>query len=553
MVAIPTEGHRRRRGALSATFLIVTLALAGALAYHAQDAARSHRLTAESTLRDYAGVAAWEFGRRSREALSGSIWSALTPVRNLTPIAPGEPLPSPDIVRKGLEEDQCDCPYALPPAHTYFRLDLRNREMVTADPTTPSTIAWLADSLTAQIDDSTRSKWHLFTVKHTSGVEDVAAYWVVRDNRRAVAAYGFLTDLAALEKLFAVSCSREELIPPTLAAGQQTDSLVYITVSTPSGSSIYQSPVPYDTLYAATDTLGVAFGNLTIQAALRPDAAPRLLIGGLPRSRLPLVLGLLILTVGVGAATLLQFRREQQLARLRDDFVSGVSHELRTPLAQIRLFGELLDDGKLRTSEERKRSTSVINREARRLTHLVENILHFSRLRRNAAQLSLEETDLRSLIGDTTEAFTLLARARDVHLKEDVQHSVTAPADRGALNQILLNLLDNALKYGPPGQTVTVGLTMAGGNARITVEDEGPGIPKADRRNIWSPYRRLDRDANTTVGGSGIGLAVVAELTALHNGSVWVEDGRNGGARFVVELPNARVTVAFARSAVTVG
>jgi signal transduction histidine kinase len=113
-----------------------------------------------------------------------------------------------------------------------------------------------------------------------------------------------------------------------------------------------------------------------------------------------------------------------------------------------------------------------------------------------------------------------------------VEGDVTALADRGALRQMLLNLLDNALKYGPAGQIVTIGVAMRDGRARGWVEDQGDGIPPRERSRVWDAFYRLERHANSAVAGSGIGLYVVRELARLHGGDACVE-----GARFVIEWP----------------
>src|SRR3989454_10950582 len=108
---------------------------------------------------------------------------------------------------------------------------------------------------------------------------------------------------------------------------------------------------------------------------------------------------------------------------------------------------------------------------------------------------------------------------------------------------MLLNLLDNAVKYGPSGQTVTLGLTVADGRARVSVDDEGPGIPAAERERIWDRFWRLERDRGSAVAGTGIGVSVGRELVALHGGRTWGEDapaaerGDRAGSRVVVELP----------------
>jgi signal transduction histidine kinase len=226
------------------------------------------------------------------------------------------------------------------------------------------------------------------------------------------------------------------------------------------------------------------------------------------------------------------------LARLRTDFVSGVSHELRTPLAQIRWFAELLRMNKLRTEAERARSAEIIDQEARRLTYLVENVLNFARTEKGANRVSLAPADLDQEIAEAIELFAPLARARKMTVAESLDSSAVLPIDRDALRQILLNLLDNAVKYGPAGQTITVGSEIAGERARIWVEDQGPGIPHEYRQRVWEPYVRLNRESEASTGGSGIGLSVVRELVTLHGGRTRAEGVSGGsGARIVIELP----------------
>jgi signal transduction histidine kinase len=238
----------------------------------------------------------------------------------------------------------------------------------------------------------------------------------------------------------------------------------------------------------------------------------------------------------IGTA-LVQLRREYELARLRSDFISGVSHELRTPLAQIRMFSETLVLGRVRTEEEERRSLAIIDQEARRLTHLVENLLHFSRSERQVTRIAPEPTSIAPLVQEVIEGFAPLAAARGVTLQAAVTEGLVAPVDPGAMRQMLLNLLDNAVKYGPQGQTVTVGATRENGTARVWVDDCGPGVPSVDREHVWDRFWRLERDRGSVVAGSGIGLAVVRELAGLHHGRTWVEDAETGGSRFVVELP----------------
>jgi signal transduction histidine kinase len=213
-----------------------------------------------------------------------------------------------------------------------------------------------------------------------------------------------------------------------------------------------------------------------------------------------------------------------------------VSHELRTPLSQILIFTELLKLGRLRTSAERERSLDVIDQETRRLIRLVENVLQFSGAGRGRRRVEQESLQLAGVVGETVEAFRPLADARGVTLRVDIPGDYAVLADRSALRQILLNLLDNAIKYGPRAQTVSIEAHRDNGRTRIQVDDQGPGIPRDDRERVWDGYYRLGREARSAVAGSGIGLAVVRSLATDLNGKTWIEDSDTGGARFVVEL-----------------
>ncbi|HEX8906176.1 MAG TPA: HAMP domain-containing sensor histidine kinase, partial [Longimicrobiaceae bacterium] len=179
---------------------------------------------------------------------------------------------------------------------------------------------------------------------------------------------------------------------------------------------------------------------------------------------------------------------------------------------------------------------------------LVDNVLAFSRAERRQVRLSPEPAELAPLVREALESFAPLAAARRTTVRERLHQGVTASVDRGAIRQVLLNLLDNAVKYGPPGQTIEVGLAAAEGTARITVQDQGPGIPPRERERIFAPFVRLKRDAESAVAGSGIGLSVVAQLAALHGGRVRVEEAAGGGARFVVELPAEQAGAAQGRT-----
>jgi signal transduction histidine kinase len=378
-----------------------------------------------------------------------------------------------------------------------------------------------------------------------TSVPQLLVFVVVREASagRPVVIYGYATDPRTyLGPTLSLIHQKNALLPPSLLRETSADSILSIAVTTIDGREIYRSPGYFPTSHRAADTLEANFGRLVMHVGLRPDVASQLIVGGLPRSRLPLLAGVFVLTAGLLGVAWRQLHRQQELARLRTEFVSGVSHELRTPLAQIRWFAELLHMGKLRSDEERARSAGIIDQEARRLTYLVENVLNFSRAEKGTNRISPTSLDLDSELRDAVEMFTPLARSRRMSVRPAVTSGLTVTADRDALRQILLNLLDNAAKYGPLGQTITVGSSPSpatdGSRVRFWVEDQGPGIPSADRDRVWEPYVRLNRSAESATGGSGIGLSVVRELVTLQGGAAWIEAaGASGGARVVVELP----------------
>jgi signal transduction histidine kinase len=247
------------------------------------------------------------------------------------------------------------------------------------------------------------------------------------------------------------------------------------------------------------------------------------------------------LIAGVIAMAIAVVRREEELHRLRSDLISGVSHELRTPLAQIRMFAETLLLGRTRTEAERRRSLEVIDQEAKRLSHFVENMLQFAKGEGGSTRLVPEHSSFAVEIRRAVESFAPMCQARGVEVRTELEEGVTAPVDRSALRRVMLNLMENALKYGPDEQRITVGTALFNDVVRVWVDDEGEGIPRADRERVFDSFYRLNRELDRRVTGSGIGLAVVRQLATLHGGRAWAEEAPGGGARLVVEFPEAYV------------
>jgi signal transduction histidine kinase len=543
-----TLDSRRQGRALSATtwlvpFLAATLAFSLWLGWQALDAVRSHREAAESALRDYARMAAWQYAETASDRLDDLIDDAFEDVRFGRRRGP-DPDPGDllDDVDRAVRRLRCDCAELRQPAFR-FVTDLGREPAAASRPEEVPTalLRAIADTIAVYHGPLARHRFAILPLPPGFALDSPSAViYTVGQSEQGLRAAGFVVPARALGELFARWFDNAELLPPAITGDTPNDSLLHVSVHAATGETFYHSATHFATTLAARDTLAHEFGSLVAEASVRPDAADRLIIGGLPQSNLPLILGLLLLTLGVGAAGLFQIGRERQLARLRDDFISGVSHELRTPLAQIRMFAELQESGKLRSEEDRDRAIAVIHRESRRLTHLVDNILRFARIRRTwATGMVREAIAVPAALNDLSHAFRPLASARRMTLDYRADPGLVVIANPDALNQILVNLLDNAVKYGPPGQRIQLRAERHGEWARFVVDDEGPGVPPADRRRIWEPYFRLERERDLRMTGTGIGLAVVAQLTEMHDGRVRVEDADGGGARFIIELPAA--------------
>lgn len=549
-------------GPYTVGLLVIVLVLVGVLAYKGYEAERSRRTTAEATLRDYAKFAAWEYGFRARNTLLPAIVTPfIAPVTMVDPSLPSSRQPSPSEFAALARQrgSYCEC---LDSAARFFRYDWRDSTFVTDAPLPDGVAQWVRDTVAAHERrferppgfvplsyGSSGSEFKRLNVILTNdsyvmvfaapaGEELVVAYVLSRNyDGSPVVTYGMVQRAEKFAApLLAHTFRDEPLFPRALVGDVPNDSVLRVAVRTSDDSLLYSSGPSENAEFVGYDTLDAEFGELRFSVALRPDFAGRLVVGGLPRSQWPLMLGLFVLTAVLLVGAVMQLKRQHELVRLRADFVSGVSHELRTPLTQIRLFAELLHTGSLRSDSERARATRVIDQEARRLTYLVENVLAFSRQERQHEHISRESVDVEAEVRDVLDFFGPVARAKGVQLTMDVPSDLVADVDRDALRRILLNLLDNAVKYGPAEQRVLVTASQHGDVLRIEVCDRGPGIPAEDAERIWEPYERLERDASSAVGGSGIGLAVVRDLAVLHDGRAWVEPNPGGGSRFIVEL-----------------
>jgi signal transduction histidine kinase len=521
------------RPGLTAALLIAAIVVAGALTWQAQASARSHRAAAEKALRDYAMLGADEFARRAVGRLG---YYGYYPLVTALQAASG-PLPSPEALSASSE---APVRTASDLVRRTLRYDGASGRLESAgDALEPELRPWIEKTLFEAARAAPSEMRYQTAHGVAAGGARTLVYGVTGPEGRRVVT-GFEADPAGISRRLQTSFDEGPLLPSSLFRDTVPNGALFFRVLDPTGRELFRAGIPRSPYLGvvrpfADDYHGILAGDIAY-AAIDPQAAEALVIGGLPRSRLPFLAALLALTAGLILAAALQLRRERALARLRSEFVSRVSHELRTPLTQIRMFAETLLLDRVRSEEERRGALRIIDRESRRLANLVENVLRFSRGERGADRVEPSSQDVGPLVQQLVRDFEPLLGNR-ARLETHVAVPTFARVDAEALQQILLNLLDNATKYGPEGQRIRVAAGNGGDRVRISVEDEGPGIPASERERIWGRYYRLKRDRDSSVAGTGIGLAVVADLARLQGGRVWVEDGAAGGSRFVLELP----------------
>jgi signal transduction histidine kinase len=230
-------------------------------------------------------------------------------------------------------------------------------------------------------------------------------------------------------------------------------------------------------------------------------------------------------------------RRERQLNEMKSQFVASVSHELRAPVASIRLMADALEAEKV-APETAKEFHRLIAREGARLSTLVGNVLDHARIEQGRKVWKMEATDLSSLVADTLRVMEPLAREKDITLKSDLA-PVEADVDAGAIQQALVNLLDNAIKFSPAGSEVETSLSVDEERRtwRVAVRDEGPGIAKPEQARIFERFYRPGDELRRETQGTGIGLSLVKAIAEAHGGSVAVRSEPGQGSTFTLTSP----------------
>ncbi len=227
--------------------------------------------------------------------------------------------------------------------------------------------------------------------------------------------------------------------------------------------------------------------------------------------------------------------RLEHLSRAKTDFVSLVSHEFRTPLTVIQGFSEILRDEEF-TPAEVKEYAEDIHGEAIRLNRMINELLDLERMESGRMELHREPVDLNSLVRGVVERLTPGAPQHPIRLQLDARLPAL-PGDRDKLVQVLINLLNNAIKYSPHGGVIMITTDTRDDRAEVTMDDHGMGIPPSALEKIFDRYARIESNAHRYIQGTGLGLPIVRQIVELHGGRVWAESTLGQGSRFQFTLP----------------
>lgn len=274
---------------------------------------------------------------------------------------------------------------------------------------------------------------------------------------------------------------------------------------------------------------------------------------------LGLLIALLVLAIAVGSWLIVRdLNRQLTLARQKTDFVSNVSHELKTPLTSIRMFSELLAEGRVNEPEKQRSYLNIITAETARLTRLINNVLDFARMERGEKNYNVAACDLAALTRETVENFRPHWESAGIRFESVIpDQPVPMRADRDAVSQIIVNLLSNAEKYSngtkeirlefaerrPPARqassTQQAGSETGAPFIELRVLDRGPGVPRGCEEKIFEKFYRANDSLTNNVPGSGLGLTLARQIARAHGGDVTYQPREGGGSCFILKLPRS--------------
>ncbi|GHI00803.1 two-component sensor histidine kinase [Neobacillus kokaensis] len=227
----------------------------------------------------------------------------------------------------------------------------------------------------------------------------------------------------------------------------------------------------------------------------------------------------------------------EEVDQKRREFLQNVSHELRTPLSYMKGYTEAILDGVAGDREAARRYVSIIHNETERMQRLVHDLLDLAQLEDDSYPMKDEPLPFAQLISEVAERFELSARQKEIQLVQNLDDEIIVNGDSDRLEQVVSNLLDNAIRYTPEGKPIRITLTKEGTFAVLMIQDSGPGISKKDLPKVVERFYRVDRARSRKEGGTGLGLAIVFQIIKKHNGELNIESEEGSSTTVIVKLP----------------
>lgn len=234
----------------------------------------------------------------------------------------------------------------------------------------------------------------------------------------------------------------------------------------------------------------------------------------------------------------------KNLEKIKADFVANVSHELRTPLTAIKGYIETIEEGAYEDAEERNHFLGIVKRHTDRLINIVSDLLVLSQIERKNCpwgedpKADFEELDLKNIVCTSLEALKSKVEEKNLKVSLDIKEDLPkCTGDGFLLEQMFINLIDNAIKYTPEGGSVGIHISQPDSHFRIEIADTGVGIPKENLPRIFERFYRVDKTRSRKLGGTGLGLSIVKHIVIMHGGKINVQSEEGKGSRFIVELP----------------
>jgi signal transduction histidine kinase len=337
------------------------------------------------------------------------------------------------------------------------------------------------------------------------------------------------------DRLVAVIYAGEALRHWIPAPAAPETSGVRVELTDPEGRPLLGSGAPAASLRVAK-TLSPA--SLRWQLDVSASTSAEVAFAAERRNYLILVLVAIVLMVALACYAMARgVLREAAAGQLQSDFVSAVSHEFRSPLTTLRQLTELLADGRIVDEGRRRQYFNVMQKETSRLHQLVENLLDFGRMDAGRRQYRMESLDLAVLVRDAVQQYRHEAGASGHAIELASAGPLPIAADREAVERVVRNLLENAVKYSPEARTVWVETDRDGPSAVLRVRDQGIGIPEEEKKQIFEKFVRGEAAKRAAIPGTGIGLAMVKEIVRVHQGEVALASEVGSGSTFVVRLP----------------